>query len=68
MFKMTISTAVKINQVVEKLADAVDLLEIISRDGTISNQQIAGITGTIKRCQDELRKMNENVVACSNNG
>ena len=64
---MTISTAVKINQVVEKLTDAVDLLEIISRDGTISNQEIAGIAGTIKKCQDELRKMNENVVSCSNN-
>jgi hypothetical protein len=64
---VTISTAVKINQVVEKLTDAVELLEIISRDGAISNQEIAGITGTIKKCQDELRKMNENVVSCSNN-
>lgn len=64
---MTISTAVKINQVVEKLTDAVDLLEIIGRDGAISNQEIAGIAGVIKKCQDELRKMNEIVVACSNN-
>lgn len=64
---MTISTAVKINQVVEKLTDAVDLLEIISRDGAISNQEIAGIAGAIKKCQDELRKMNETVVTYANN-
>lgn len=64
---MTISTAVKINQVVEKLTDAVDLLEIISRDGAVSNREIAEIAGTIKKCQDELRKMNESVVSCPNN-
>lgn len=64
---MTISTAVKINQVVDKLNDAVELLEIIGRDGAISNQEINGIANAIKKCQDELRKMNENVVSYSNN-
>lgn len=64
---MTISTAVKINQVVEKLTDAVDLLEIIARDGAISNREIAGIADAIKKCQDDLRKMNETVVSYSTN-
>lgn len=64
---MTISTAVKINQVIEKLNDATDLLEIIGKNGAISNQEIIVIVNTIKKCQDELRKMNENVVSYSNN-
>ena len=64
---MTISTAVKINQVIEKLTDATDLLEIIGKDGAISSQEIIEITGAIKKCQDDLRKMNENVVACPTN-
>ena len=64
---MTISTAVKINQVIEKLTDATELLDIIGKDGSISGGEIVAIASMIKKCQDELRKINVGVVPCVNN-
>ncbi len=61
---MTISTAVKINQVIQKLTDATDLLDIIGKNGAVSNREIIAIASAIQKCKDDLRRINETVVSC----
>jgi hypothetical protein len=61
---MTISTAVKINQVIQKLTDATDLLDIIGKDGAVSNKEILAIVNAIQKCKGDLRKINDTVIFC----